>query len=1257
MGVTLGLMALTISTITAEVLITEFLADNKSVLTDEDGDFKDWIEIFNPDATPVDLGGFYLTDDAADLTQWQIPAGTTLGPSSYLVIFASDKDRAIAGAELHTNFKLSANGDYLALVDRDGSTVVSDFDDPFPVQTTDVSYGLQQTGNEVGNVVIDVDSSCAVHTPTSDVLGFSWTAINFNDSSWSAGSLGVGYERKSGYESLIQTDVEQSMYNKNGTVYIRLPFQLTDVQDLSNLTLNIQYDDGFAVYLNGTQVGGANASASLTWNSLALGDHNDNDAMTFQTFDLGDWVHLLQVGGNMLAIHGVNSSTMSSDMLIRPQLITTRVSSPEVGAVSYFTEPSPGSRNGSGEPLLNNRVIISEPSRTFFSPLSIAMSGAEAGQTIRYTTDGSMPHALSPEYTGTLNITGTTQIRSRVFDSTGASGPTSTETYLFLSSDLRDFKSNLPIIILDNFGGGRPDSKKTMFMAVIEPDTLGDGLAKITDAFQIATRGTMKVRGSSSSSWPKYSMSIEAWDGDDLDQNIAPLGFPAEADWVLGSKYRYDRALMRNDLAYRLSNDLGEYATRTRHVEVINNTGGGSLSYGGAYFGVYSLTEKIKRDGDRVDVQKILPTDNTEPEVTGGYLFKKDRIDPGDSGFTVNGAGVLGHVYPKENDISFQQRNWLISHLNEFDAAVMSPNWTHPSNGQAFTEYIKTGSWIKHHWINTLTMNVDGFRLSGYYYKDRLGKVGAGPVWDFDRTMESTDGRDNNPSSWNGTGDSSKMWGDNRFPWWGKALKNPDFRQRHTDMWQEERQSGAFSWSHIENVIDTFDAQLNTTIANSGGIASTAQARNFAKWTAMPPRDGSHAAEVTRLKNWLHTRLLWIDSQYTARPVFSVSPGSVMAGTAVSLTAGSGATIYYTTDGSDPRLPGGGVSGAASAGLPISINATTIITARARNGTGLTSWSGPVRGAYLVGPIANASNFILTEVHYAPLPPTTPEELAVTATASAFEYLELRNISATDTIDLTDVHFESGVDFTFSGSSVTLLAPGERVLLVGNILAFQARYGTSYDTVIAGQYDPDRLNNAGERLHLVDAFGGTIFDFTYNDQFPWPTESGIAGYSLVLKSTVSSNPDYSLFSNWRSSGWIGGNPDASDSSLLVGSPNADDDGDSYSYFLEHALGTSDHDALDAAGSSLTSVQSIEVGGAVRDYLTIRYQRHIIADDTELIPESSLDLVQWESGEPHLIFVSEVNQGDGTSIITYRTGHPYDPVTSPHLFLRLKASVR
>lgn len=124
-----------------KVLISEIMAVNNSGLKDKDGDFSDWIEIFNPASDPVNLSGWALTDNPGNPGKWKFPA-LSLPGNGYLVVFASEKNRSLAGQELHTNFKLSGSGEYLALMEPDLQTVSFSFGESFPVQQKDVSYGI-----------------------------------------------------------------------------------------------------------------------------------------------------------------------------------------------------------------------------------------------------------------------------------------------------------------------------------------------------------------------------------------------------------------------------------------------------------------------------------------------------------------------------------------------------------------------------------------------------------------------------------------------------------------------------------------------------------------------------------------------------------------------------------------------------------------------------------------------------------------------------------------------------------------------------------------------------------------------------------------------------------------------------------------------------------------------------------------------------------------------------------------------------------
>ncbi|MGB2861904.1 MAG: lamin tail domain-containing protein [Sedimentisphaerales bacterium] len=145
----------------------------------------------------------------------------------------------------------------------------------------------------------------------------------FSDQTWTrctGGPGGVGYERSSGYQQLITLDVQEEMYAKNNTCYIRIPFTLSSPDDFSSLTLNIRYDDGFITYLNGIEVARHNFNGTPSWNSNASSTHSDSAAVLFESIDISDFLDDLQQGNNLLAIHGLNASTTSSDFLISAEL-------------------------------------------------------------------------------------------------------------------------------------------------------------------------------------------------------------------------------------------------------------------------------------------------------------------------------------------------------------------------------------------------------------------------------------------------------------------------------------------------------------------------------------------------------------------------------------------------------------------------------------------------------------------------------------------------------------------------------------------------------------------------------------------------------------------------------------------------------------------------------------------------------------------------------------------------------------------------
>jgi hypothetical protein len=158
-----------------------------------------------------------------------------------------------------------------------------------------------------------------------------WRAgVDFDDSAWLSGTGGVGFERSTGYEPYFQTDVGNLMYGRNASCYIRIPFNvaLESPRDIARLVLKVRYDDGFVAWLNGQEVQRVALEGTPAWNSRALSNHNDDEAVNFETFDISAHIDKLQRGSNLLALQGLNAGSTSSDFLISVELTALEAAPP-----------------------------------------------------------------------------------------------------------------------------------------------------------------------------------------------------------------------------------------------------------------------------------------------------------------------------------------------------------------------------------------------------------------------------------------------------------------------------------------------------------------------------------------------------------------------------------------------------------------------------------------------------------------------------------------------------------------------------------------------------------------------------------------------------------------------------------------------------------------------------------------------------------------------------------------------------------------
>ncbi|UCG50193.1 MAG: CotH kinase family protein, partial [Phycisphaerales bacterium] len=749
----------------------------------------------------------------------------------------------------------------------------------------------------------------------------------------------------------------------------------------------------------------------------------------------------------------------------------------------FFGYPSPGLINIGIYQGFVDDVRFSREGGFYAESFSVAMATETEGVDIWYTTDGSEPYEMSGRfprgtvYTNPVTISSTTCLRAKAVKFGWKPSGVATRAYIFLGPDVRDFSSNLPLVVVDTFGGSVHQTTQTPGFAGFV-DTDGNGRAKLTATASFCGRAAINIRGKSSTGFPKKQYHLETWDEFDNDMDVSILGLPPESDWVLQGPYS-DKSLMRNALAYQWSNDIGRYAPRTRFVEMFLNTGGGRISMSD-YVGVYVLMEKIKRNADRVDIAKLGPGDISEPDISGGYIIKKDKLDPGEMTFTTSTGLVLIPVEPRPPEITHQQINWIKGYLNEFESVLSGPKSADPLYGYA--RYIDVNSFIDHHIIVELAKNIDGFRLSTYMFKDRLGTLNMGPVWDYNLSLGNADYL----RGWDPTGWYYSQLGNHDYPWWRKLFEDPEFRLRYADR-----------WFGLRRVLFA-TARLLEKVDRTAELLDEAQARNFVRWPVLGSYvwpnwfiADSYQEEINWMKGWLESRLNWMDGRIAAEfapaPPSLSHPGGRVDGSFNLAMYSPHGTIYYTLDGSDPRLHGGLVNTSSAIVYRSAINIFGTMQVKARVKSRGGEWSALNEAVYSVGLVAESLR--ISEMMYHPYDandPNDPNE----------EYIELTNIGA-ESINLNLVRFTNGIDFVFPPVE---LGPGQYVLVVQDRDAFEARYGTG--AAIAGQY-AGRLNNGGERIRLEDAIGGTILDFKYKDG--WRRIADGYGYSLTIIDAA--NPD------------------------------------------------------------------------------------------------------------------------------------------------------
>ncbi len=300
------------------IVISEVMALNRSTLRDSDGDFSDWIELYNTSFQTVSLKGWHLTDQAANPTLWTFP-DISIAPYGHLLIFASSKNKIGPNGELHTNFSLDSTGEYLALF-RSDLTCEAAFSPAYPSLLPDISYGYDRIGTRIVTPVRPgIPGHYLVPTNAAALPG-NWTQTTFDDSTWKSAGNGVGYDTDPDYRPYFETDLYSEMYNKQASAFVRYTFTLDDAATITRILLRLKYEDGVIAWLNGVKVASGTAPASPAWNSVATSTRSETLAVSYTDFNLDAYAYLLTTGTNVLALQALNVTTNSSDLLLATEL-------------------------------------------------------------------------------------------------------------------------------------------------------------------------------------------------------------------------------------------------------------------------------------------------------------------------------------------------------------------------------------------------------------------------------------------------------------------------------------------------------------------------------------------------------------------------------------------------------------------------------------------------------------------------------------------------------------------------------------------------------------------------------------------------------------------------------------------------------------------------------------------------------------------------------------------------------------------------
>ncbi len=1203
----------------ASLVINEFMASNSDSIRDPQGQYDDWVEIYNFGSDPINIGGMYLTDDLSNPTKWQIPNDppeTIIAQGRYLLIWA-DNDTSDSG--LHANFKLDAAGEEIGLFDSDGITLIDSI--IFLDQSSDISFGRYP----------DAGDSWGFFEPPSP-----------------------GAENSGGY--IDQVDAPQFSHERgfyDTSFYLTIATETDDTMIFYTLDGSEPYNasgraQGSMVYSTPILINSTTCLRAVALKPGWMPSNVDTHTYIFLNdvieqpkyppgFPTGGWGHAGPDYQMDPVVVDAYSSTIKDDMKSIPTVSLVMNGDDWFGSKGIYVNQS---QDGT-ERVVSMEYIDPGTGDDFQINCAIAMQGGVSGggtSLNRWKIDKLSMRLKFKDDTDAGTPTG---------------GPTKLNYKVFQNSPVDSFDTLVLDARLGNtwpYGGGVTDTgsrpwisgrpiyqpdvaqyTRDQFVADIQNELAGyshhgrhihlyiNGLywgiynlhERPDHRFAASYFGgdaddydclkhdrNMIINGSNTSfnqmlniaesglaSDAQYRLIQQYLDVDNFIDYLIPNYFVGNYDWGHKNWYATRNSADPNGL-WRFHHWDGEHLMESLHENVTGRDNAGGPSH--LHQRLVQNAEYRILFADHVHRQFFNDGALTPIGATALYQIRLDDVDRAVVGESArwgdNQMDRFAHIRYMRDPHWLLERDWLLD--------VYFPQRT-----AIVLEQFKARGWYPRVDAPVFHVN-DSYQHGGSLSQNDILSMtaAAGKIW---YTLDGSDPRspgtsqplttlvseDANKrvhvpiSDIGGDWKSGDTFDDSAWlpcigPPGGVGYERTSgYKEFFTlDLIDQMYAKNTTCYIRIPFTIDAEYSSLILGVRYDDGFVAYLNGvevarRNFngtPTWNSRASSTHSDSAAVmlesVDISNYLDT-LQQGDNILAIQGMNSSTTSSDLLISAELL-----ATEGSSNDDS--------VAGAMEYSIPITLPHSVHVKSRVLSGN---TWSALNEAVYAIGPVVE--NLRITEIMYNPIEPNE-------------EFIELKNIG-TETINLNLVSFTNGIDFTIGDIE---LAAGEYIVAVANQNIFEARYSTNIK--IAGQYS-GRLNNAGERIELKDAIGRTILNFRYEDG--WRSITDGEGFSLTIIDPENSDlSSWDEKDSWRPSAYVGGSPGSDDSGIL---PNPGD------IVINEILAHSHADASDWIELHNTTGAAIDIGGWFLSDSNDNLFKYEIANGTTISPNSYLVLYE------------------------------------------------